>query len=497
MDAFVLALDQGTTSSRAILFDSTAKAVAIAQREFPQIFPRPGWVEHNPEDIWDSQLAVAREAIAKASIDPSQILSIGIANQRETVVFWERSSGRPLRNAIVWQCRRSSEICRDLAADGLGPIVRAKTGLLLDPYFSASKIKWAFDEDPSLLALAKRGGLCVGTVDSWLLFKLTVVHATYPSNASRTMLIYIRSGRWDDELLALFGVPRSCLPQIMPTKSSFGSTHKDLFGHSIPVGGMAGDQQAALFGQACLSPGKTKNTYGTGCFMLAHTGKSPAVSEKKLLATVAWDLGDGMEYALEGSVFIGGEVVKWLRDQLALIKSSSDSELLASSVKDSGGVLFVPAFVGLGAPYWDPEARGAILGLTRGSTPAHIARAALESVAFQSRELLDSLQAESGCAVESLKVDGGASRNSFLMQFQADILGIPVEQPEQAETTALGAAFLAGLQAGIWTCKEDVAKGWRLKRRFEPCMDSSARDAAMSRWRQAVAAVRSFKPTQS
>jgi glycerol kinase len=494
MDAFILALDQGTTSSRAILFDSAAKALAVAQKEFPQIFPRPGWVEHDPLDIWESQLAVAREAIAKAKIDPGRIAAIGVANQRETVVFWERSSGRPLRNAIVWQCRRSAELCRELAEKGLGGGIREKTGLLLDPYFSASKIKWVFENEPELLAKARRGGLCVGTVDSWLLFKLTGgVHATDPSNASRTMLMDIRYGHWDDELLELFGIPPQCLPEIRPTKGFFGSTLKELLGASIPVGGMAGDQQAALFGQACFAPGQVKNTYGTGCFMLAHTGKKPSISEKRLLSTVAWDIGDGLEYALEGSVFIGGEVVKWLRDQMGVLANAMESETLAASVKDSGGVVFVPAFVGLGAPYWDPDARGAILGLTRGSNKAHIARAALESVAFQSKELLDALKAESGFEVESLKVDGGASRNSLLMQFQADLLGVPVERPAQTETTALGAAFLAGLHAGLWAGREDVSANWRPERRFLPNMDAGLRQSAMRRWNLAVNSIRSFK----
>lgn len=494
MDAFILALDQGTTSSRAIVFDRDAKEVSLAQREFPQIFPRPGWVEHNPEDIWRSQLEVAREAIAKTAIDPSQILSIGIANQRETVVLWERATGHPLRNAIVWQCRRSTDICRCLASQGMAPLIRRKTGLLLDPYFSAGKIKWLFDEAPSLRERAKRGEICIGTIDSWLLFKLSGVHATDPGNASRTMLMDIHTGQWDDELLDLFGIPRQALPEIRPSKGLFGFTHKELFGHPIPIGGIAGDQQASLFGQACLSPGQAKNTYGTGCFMLANTGKTPAIPGDRLLSTVAWDLGDGLEYALEGSVFIGGEVMKWLRDQLGVLKSAGDSESLASSVQDSGGVVFVPAFVGLGAPYWDPDARGAILGLTRGSSTAHIARAALESVAFQSRELLDCLQEGSGLKIESLKVDGGASKNAFLMQFQADIMGIPLELPEQSETTALGAACLAGLQAGIWKDRTDVARSWRPFKTFHPSMAPEAREKAMARWRHAVETVRGFKP---
>jgi len=493
MDAFVLALDQGTTSSRAIVFDSNAKAVAKAQREFPQIFPRPGWVEHDPDQIWDSQLSVAKEALEKSGLKPSQIAAIGLANQRETALLWERASGKPVRNAIVWQCRRSSEICRALALKGLGPMIRRKTGLLLDPYFSASKWKWLFDEDPALLARARKGELCAGTVDSWLLFKLTGAHATDPGNASRTMLMDIHSGKWDPELLDAFGIPEGILPEIKPSKGLFGTTPPELFGAPIPVGGVAGDQQAALFGQACLSEGQVKNTYGTGCFMLANTGRKPASSSNRLLTTVAWDLGDGLEYALEGSVFAGGDVVKWLRDQLGVIGSSGASEALASSADSSGGVVFVPAFAGLGAPYWDPDARGAILGLTRGSSAAQIARAALESVAFQSRELLDCLQADMGVKVKSMKVDGGASANSLLMQIQADMLGIPVERPEQPETTALGAAFLAGLHAGIWTGKDDVAKSWRLAKSYSPSLGPEERETAMARWRMAVDSARSFK----
>ncbi len=493
MDAYVLALDQGTTSSRAIVFDANAKAVAKAQAEFPQIFPRPGWVEHNPEEIWSSQLEVARQALAKSGLKPSQIASIGIANQRETAIIWERKTGKPVRNAIVWQCRRSTEICRALSLRGLDSVIRRKTGLLLDPYFSASKWKWIFDEDPALKARAASGELCLGTVDSWLLFKLTGVHATDPGNASRTMLMDIHSGKWDDELLEIFGIPRQALPEIKPSKGLFGHTKKELFGEEIPVGGVAGDQQAALFGQACLSEGQVKNTYGTGCFMLANTGRVPAVSSNRLLTTVAWNLGDGLEYALEGSVFAGGEVVKWLRDQLGVLASSADSERLAASAKDSGGAVFVPAFAGLGAPYWDPEARGAILGLTRGSSAAQIARAALESIAFQSKELLDCLQADMGMKVAALKVDGGASANSLLMQIQADILGIPVEISEQPETTALGAACLAGLQAGLWSGKGDVAKSWRHAKSFSPNMEPEAREAAMERWRRAVEAARLFK----
>lgn len=494
MDAFIMALDQGTSSSRAIVFDHAFKPVSSAQREFPQIFPRPGWVEHNPDDIWRSQLEVAREAISRASLKPSQILSIGVTNQRETAILWERATGRPVCNAIVWQCRRTAEICREMASKGLSETIRERTGLLLDPYFSATKFKWMLDESPSLRARAEKGEICAGTVDSWLLFNLTGVHATDPSNASRTMLFNIKSGKWDEELLGIFGIPFAMLPEVRPSKGDFGRTRKELFGEGIMVGGVAGDQQASLFGQGCLSPGQAKNTYGTGCFMLANAGRTPIQSKHRLLSTVAWDLGDGLEYAIEGSVFTGGEVVKWLRDQLRTIGSSAESESLAMSVKDSGGVMFVPAFTGLGAPYWDPDARGAILGLTRGSSAAQIARAALESVAFQSRELLDCLQADMGMKVESLRVDGGASLNSFLMQFQADMLGIPVELSAVAETTALGAACLAGLHSGFWSGREELSKNWRVSKSFTPAMDAADRESRLAKWRSAVTAVRSFKP---
>jgi glycerol kinase len=492
MESYILALDQGTTSSRAIVFDRTGEPRSLFQKEFRQIYPRPGWVEHDPEEIWETQLLAAREALKKAALSPGQIAAIGITNQRETVVFWERASGRALGNAIVWQCRRSADLCAELKKRGLEDTFTDKTGLLLDPYFSGTKISWLLNRQPELRERAQAGEICCGTVDSWLLYKLTGRHLTEPSNASRTLLYNIHQGRWDEELLKILGVPLALLPEVVPSCSVFGRTRRELFGAEIAVGGAAGDQQAALFGQACFEAGEAKNTYGTGCFALLHTGSRPVVSKNRLLTTIAWDLGGGPEYALEGSVFIAGAVIQWLRDQLDVIAAAPDSEALAASVPDSGGVVFVPAFVGLGAPHWDPDARGAILGLTRGSGKAELTRAALESIAYQSYDLIEALAKDSGQRIETLKVDGGASLNGFLMQFQADILGIPVQLPAVAETTALGAAYLAGLSCGYWKSREDIAGNWRLRREYRPQMEADRRQALLALWRQALRAARGF-----
>ncbi|MBA7645394.1 Glycerol kinase [subsurface metagenome] len=493
MQAYVLALDQGTTSSRAILFDRKGQTVASHQQELTQIYPQPGWVEHDPLEIWETQLSAARETIRKAGIDAGQVAAIGIANQRETLVVWERKTGTPVYNAIVWQCRRSSDICTELKAKGLETVITAKTGLLLDPYFSGTKLKWLLDQQPELRHRAGNGELCCGTVDSWLLFNLTGGHRTDPSNASRTLLYNIHTGDWDDELLQLLDVPRSLLPEIVSSCGDFGRIRPELLGSDIPVRGVAGDQQAALFGQACFHEGAAKNTYGTGCFTLLNTGSKPVISRNRLLTTVAWDLGQGLEYALEGSVFIAGAVVQWLRDQLQILETAPDSERLARSVDDSGGVYFVPALAGLGAPYWDAQTRGTVLGITGGTGRAHLTRAALESIAFQTRDLIDALEKDSGVKIPRLKVDGGASLNGFLMQFQADILGIPVHLTGTADTTALGAAYLAGLHAGYWSGLEDIERNWNLKKSYEPEMDAQRRRSLLSGWAKAVQTARTFR----
>ncbi|MBU0571144.1 MAG: glycerol kinase GlpK [Candidatus Omnitrophica bacterium] len=494
MSKYILALDQGTTSSRAIVFDHFGKIVSSDQKEFTQVFPKPGWVEHNPIEIWKTQKQVAISAIKKAGIDAGKISSIGITNQRETTVLWERDTGKPAHNAIVWQCRRTTELCKKLKKKGYEKVVRKKTGLLIDPYFSGTKIMWMMEHVPGLSERARRGDICFGTIDSWLLFNLTGEHITEPTNASRTLLFNINTGKWDKDLLNIFGVSSSMLPSIAPSSGCFAMTKKKIFGRSIPVGGIAGDQQAALFGQACFKKGDTKNTYGTGCFVLMNTGKTPILSKNKLLTTVAWDIGDGLEYALEGAVFIGGAVVKWLRDQQKTIATAADSETHARSVKSADGVYFVPAFVGLGAPYWDPGARGAIFGLTRGTSRKHITRAALESIAFQSYDLIKAQEEDIGHKVKSLKVDGGASVNSFLMQFQADILGIPVISSAIPETTALGAAYLAGLSCGYWKSKKDIVNNWHMRKTFKPEFDAEKRARRLSGWKHAVAATMKFKP---
>ena len=485
---FILALDQGTTSSRAIVFDHAGAIRAVAQREFRQIFPQPGWVEHDPLEIWETQLAVAREALANAALTARDIAAIGITNQRETTVLWDRASGTPIHNAIVWQDRRTAGFCDELKAAGHGADVTQRTGLVLDAYFSATKIKWLLDNVAGARELAQQGRLAFGTIDSWLLWKLSggAAHATDVSNASRTLLYNLQLGAWDEVLLERFGVPRSLLPKVVRSSGVVAHSMREWLGAPIPIAGIAGDQQAALFGQRCCAPSSVKNTFGTGCFMLMHSGSEIVRSKNQLLATCAAQAGASPEYALEGSVFIGGAVVQWLRDGLGIIKSASAVEALATSVADNGGVYFVPAFAGLGSPHWDPHARGTISGLTRGSTAAHIARAALESIAYQTADLLDAMHSDSGIAITELRVDGGAVHNDFLMQFQADILGVPVLRPRVTETTALGAAYLAGLAVGYWKNAAEIDAQWQLERRIEPAMASAQAQALRAGWRRAL-----------
>ena len=493
MEKYILSLDQGTTSSRAIIFNHSGQIIGTEQKEFEQFFPKPGWVEHNAMEILETQLEVAKNVLKNNNVSPEQIASIGITNQRETTVMWERETGKPVHKAIVWQCRRTADMCKAIEETGVKNLIRQKTGLLLDAYFSGTKVKWMLDNVPGLQERAENGEICFGSIDSWLLFNLTGNHYTEPTNACRTLLYNLHTGDWDDELLDIFGIPKSVLPEVKPTCYDFGLTKKEIFGKEIPVCGMAGDQQASLFGQACFEVGDTKNTYGTGCFALINIGKKPVLSENNLLTTVAWDIGDGIEYALEGSVFIGGAVIQWVRDQLKMIKNASESEALALSVENTGGVYLVPAFVGLGAPYWDSDCRGTILGITRGTSDAHVVRAALESIAFQSRDLIEALQEDSGKRISSLKVDGGASMNKFLMQFQSNILGIPVIQSEMPETTALGAAYLAGLHCGYWSSKQDIKNNWKMKNTFTPKLEIIKRKNMVAKWHNAVAATRHFK----
>jgi glycerol kinase len=492
---YVLALDQGTTSSRSILFGRDGRAVATAQREFPQIFPGPGLVEHDPEAIWSSQMATAKEAMAKAGAGAKDIAAIGITNQRETTILWDRHTGKPVANAIVWQSRVSAPICEKLKADGKEELFRSRTGLVVDAYFSGTKIKHLLDTVPGLRARAEKGDVRFGTVDTFLLWRLTGgrVHATDPSNASRTLLYNINSMQWDDELLAILGVPRALLPEVKSSSEVYGQTESDLLGGAIPIAGDAGDQQAATFGQACFTPGSAKNTYGTGCFMLLNTGSKPVASKNGLLTTVGWKVGGKVTYCLEGSVFIAGAVVQWLRDGLKVIASSPDVEALARDVPDSEGVYLVPAFVGLGAPYWDPYARGTIIGLTRNTTVSHVARAALDSMAFQTRDVLEAMQRDAGLKLDHLKVDGGAAANNLLLQFQADVLGVAVRRPVVSETTALGAAYLAGLAVGYWKDTDDVVNNWALDREFTPAMTPAMRDGLYGRWQKAVARSRDWE----
>lgn len=489
MTKYVLGLDQGTTSSRAIVFGHDGRAVGSAQQEFEQLLPRPGHVEHDPEAIWESQLAVGRQALAAAGIAAADLAAVGVTNQRETTILWERDTGKPVANAMVWQSRASAGICDRLKADGLEAMFRDKTGLVIDAYFSGTKIKYLLDQIDGLRSRAERGEILFGTVDSFLIWRLThgQRHVTDLSNASRTLVFNIHTLDWDDELLRVLDIPRAMLPEVLPSSHNFGEVAADWLGAAVPIGGAAGDQQAATFGQACFAPGEAKNTYGTGCFMLLNTGNQPRRSQNNLLTTIGWGLDGQVTYCLEGAVFIAGAVVQWLRDGLGLIRSSADIERLAASVPDSGGVVLVPAFTGLGAPHWDPYARGAMFGVTRGTTAGHLARAALESMTFQTRDVLDAMQRDAGIRLDMLKVDGGASVNDLLMQFQADILDTAVRRPVVAETTALGAAYLAGLAVGYWNGLDDIARNWALDREFRPQMAAEDRRRRYARWTRAVA----------
>ena len=485
---FILALDQGTTSSRAIIFDDSGKIISMAQKEFTQIYPSAGCVEHDPMEIWGTQSGVAREAIDRLGITAEQIAAIGITNQRETTVIWDRNTGKPVYNAIVWQCRRTAPICDELKKKGLEVAIREKTGLVVDAYFSGTKIKWILDNVPGARKKAEQGELLFGNIDTWLIWNLSggKVHVTDYSNASRTMLFNINTLQWDDELLKELDIPASILPDVKPSSCIYGYTAKELFGVEIPISGAAGDQQAALFGQACFKPGMAKNTYGTGCFMLMNTGEKLVSSESGLLTTIAWGIDGKVEYALEGSIFVAGASVQWLRDELKIIESAAASEQLAAAVPDTNGVYVVPAFVGMGAPYWDMYARGAVMGLTRGANRNHLVRATLESIAYQTRDVLEAMQRDSGIELKALKVDGGAVANNFLMQFQSDILGVPVQRPVVTETTALGAAYLAGLAVGYWTNKDEIAEAWNVDRVFEPQMQEEDRQKKYSGWKKAV-----------
>ena len=470
MDKFILALDQGTSSSRAIVFDHEGKIRSTAQMEFTQYFPKPGWVEHNPMEIWSSEAGVIAEAISKVGIGGLDIAAIGITNQRETTIVWDAETGQPVYNAIVWQDRRTSEYCDFLKSQGLVDKIREKTGLIIDAYFSGTKIRWILENVPGAREKADAGRLRFGTVDTWLVWQLTrgEVHVTDVSNASRTMLFNIHELQWDRELLDLFGIPASMLPEVRSSSEVYGHTKTTIFAHEVPIAGIAGDQQAALFGQLCTDPGSVKNTYGTGCFLLMNTGKQPILSKNNLLTTVAWKIGDTVNYALEGSIFVGGSVVQWLRDGLGIIRSSAEVEALAASVPDNGGVYFVPALTGMGAPYWDQYAHGTICGITRGTTAAHIARAALEGIAFQTMDIVEAMSRDAGVRLAELKVDGGASRNNLMMQFQADILGTSVIRPEVTETTAMGACYLAGLAVGYWGSLDEIKQQWKAEKTFHP-----------------------------
>lgn len=493
---YVLALDQGTTSSRAILFDHGGSIVSMAQKEFTQFYPKAGWVEHDAMEIWATQSGVARETIERAGVSPREIAAIGITNQRETTVVWDRYTGKPVSNAIVWQCRRTAAICDDLkSVPGMEEYIRQSTGLVVDAYFSGTKLKWILDNVEGARARAEKGDLLFGTMDTWLIWNLTKgqVHITDYSNASRTMLFDIAKLQWDEKILEHLDIPPSMLPEVQPSSAIYGHTAPDTFGSAqIPIAGAAGDQQAALFGHACFQPGLAKNTYGTGCFMLMNTGEKMVPSRNGLLTTIAWGLDGKVEYALEGSIFVAGAAVQWLRDELKLVRDAEDTEYMAGKVPDSNGVYVVPAFVGLGAPYWDMYARGAILGLTRGAKAEHIIRATLESIAFQARDVLEAMQEDAGIELKLLKVDGGAVANNFLMQFQADILAVPVERPEVIETTALGAAYLAGLAVGFWRDKEDIVANWQVERRFEAVMSVDERATLYSGWKKAVGRSRNW-----
>jgi len=493
---YVLALDQGTTSSRAIVFDENGRPRGSAQREFRQIFPQPGWVEHDPEEIWRSQLACARAALRRTGLDASRLAAAGITNQRETTLVWDRTSGQPVHNAIVWQDRRTAQLCERLRREGHETAVREKTGLMLDPYFSATKLAWILDSIPGVRIHAERGELAFGTVDTWLAWRLSGgrLHVTDPSNAARTLLWNIHTRDWDEDLLSLFNIPRSMLPEVRPSSCVFGHTDPRLLGAAVPIAGIAGDQQSALYGQACHSAGMAKNTYGTGCFLLLNTGAEVITSHSGLITTAAAQVGrkSKPQYALEGSVFIGGAVVQWLRDGLGLLRKSSDVERLAAQVENTGGVYLVPAFTGLGAPYWDPHARGTIIGITRGTNGPHLARAALEAIAYQSADVLDAMQRDANIRLKELRVDGGAAANNTLMQFQCDLLGVPVVRPRVIETTALGAAYLAGLATGVWSGSREIARLWQAERRFEPRMRRHEAEERLGGWRRAVVRSRAW-----
>lgn len=486
---YILAFDQGTTSSRAIIFNHNGEIVKIAQKEFNQYYPKPGWVEHDPMEIWGSQSGVAREVLETAGIRPEEIAAIGITNQRETTVIWDKNTGKPIYNAIVWQCRRTSEICEELKKRGLEDYIRDNTGLVIDAYFSATKIKWILDNVEGAREKAEKGELLFGNIDTWLIWNLTrgKVHVTDYTNASRTMLFNLKNLEWDENLLKELNIPKSMLPTVMPSSHIYGYTDPNIFGGlRIPISGIAGDQQAALFGQACFKPGMAKNTYGTGCFLLMNTGEEMVKSKNGLITTIAWGIDGKVNYALEGSIFVAGAVVQWLRDELKIIHEANDSEYFAKKVEDSNGVYLVPAFTGLGAPYWDMEARGVIVGLTRGANKNHIIRAALESIAYQTRDVLEVMEEDSDIKLKELRVDGGASANNFLMQFQSDILGVPIKRPNIIETTSLGAAYLAGLAVGFWSCKEEIWGKWNVNMSFEPHMNLGKREKFYQGWKEAV-----------
>ncbi len=488
MAKYIMAMDQGTTSSRAIIFDHDGQILGSMNQEFEQLYPKASWVEHNPANIWNTQLQVAKGVLEKTGVGPEEIAAIGITNQRETTLVWDRETGEPVYNAVVWQCRRTAPICDELKAEGWVDKIRDKTGLVIDAYFSGTKIKWILDHVEGARERAEKGELLFGNVDTWLIWNLTKgkVHVTDYSNASRTMLFNIHSLDWDEEILTELNIPRSMLPMVKPSSHIYGYTDPSIFGVEIPIAGIAGDQQAALFGQACYQPGMAKNTYGTGCFMLMNTGENAVPSQNGLLTTIAWGVDGKIEYALEGSIFIAGAVVQWLRDELKIIDNAPQSEDYATMVNDTNGVYLVPAFVGLGAPYWDMYARGAIVGLTRGAKKEHIIRAALEAIAYQTRDVLEAMEKDSGIKLSTLKVDGGAVKNNFLMQFQADILGVPVERPVVSETTALGAAYLAGLAVGYWSSKEEIAEKWAIDRKFQPEMGLEEKEKLFAGWKKAV-----------
>ncbi|MEN0660977.1 glycerol kinase GlpK [Caldifermentibacillus hisashii] len=496
MENFILAIDQGTTSTRAILFNKKGEIVHVAQQEFTQIFPQPGWVEHNANEIWGSVLAVMATVLAEVNVKPEQIAGIGITNQRETAVVWDKETGNPIYNAIVWQSRQTAQICEELKAQGYDQLFREKTGLLIDAYFSGTKVKWILDHVEGAKEKAEQGKLLFGTIDTWLIWKLSGgrAHVTDYTNASRTLMYNIYELKWDDELLDILGVPKSMLPEVRPSSEIYANTiDYHFFGHQVPIAGVAGDQQAALFGQACYQEGMAKNTYGTGCFMLMNTGEKAVKSEHGLLTTIAWGLDGKVEYALEGSIFVAGSAIQWLRDGLRMFKEAKDSEAYAARVSSTDGVYMVPAFVGLGTPYWDSDVRGAVFGLTRGTSKEHFIRATLESLAYQTRDVLSAMEQDSGIALKTLRVDGGAVQNNFLMQFQSDILNVPVERPIVSETTALGAAYLAGLAVGYWESQEEIAKQWVIDKKFEPGMSDFEREKLYEGWKKAVHAAMAFK----